>query len=1207
MFCLFITFVSAENKISINGQLWDATNVITTTNSVKFSFWDALTGGTEYCSQTEDITPNKYGYYFTTFNISSCNVDWANAYLETEIVTLGITSPRIKYNPEMLSLDSIYVQNVLNTSINQSQLYNFLNISINGMNIYNNLSYLDSYINTIGNWNVDKINYYTITESNATYSRLNAANIYTGTQQFYNDVYFFNGTYLTSVQNNLVNGSLCVSDLAGSCIIIINASASNKVSITGNIAATELYLNGQPVSIWLYNQTTQILSSIDNGTIIRSVNTSWIISNQQYNSTQQMITAVNSTGLLLNWSNIITSGSSFVNGSDINVRKLNVSNSISTISNIFEVGIDVTSISSTDQFKICRNALCNENGVEFVNFGVTNIIFNNSGSNTRLQLIGQNTPGIEIYRGSNRSVIIFIDNTDLNSLKFRTSSTDILSLNDNKVKISRNTDIISNLNVTELINSSSICISGDCITSWSSISGDNESWNEAYADTLYAAIGSGSDNATWNEALADSLYYPLNSNPLGYLNTSVDSLSLSDIVSNIGNWSSDKLNIYTIINGNLSLAYANDSVDAGLTLSQVATNLGNFSNALVTGFNATKINSSEFIIHSNRTINALKFYPIDEEGYSQIQFYPDKNYSRNDGLLPEGDVLINVHKLLGEDEHKHLSIYTTGDDGKRNTRLNLRWGQNFSDIDFLNIGTYTIQANDILFRDVIAGEYNQIVPTEWGDVSFGFSETTNKTTFAFNPQTKQNSNDVEVSFFRTTNVTGAKMIHIYEGDAGSNNTISINATSGNIIKVNNIIQNLGNGYIDQTKWIRGWTNLKLGNSEIYLNSLGANADTTLYFYDYSTGKNRSIFWDKNAFPGNGNVGFVINENTYIAGYLDIQSNLTVNNLSGTGSSPVYVNSNGVLVRNTTLPSIPGTCPDGFVVQNTTINGVQCVNNTIKTKTFSGVFGSATVIPIINISNGKIVNVSSVTATGDIAGITTVGTSGLQGGCTSGTCTLILNHTYLNNTFLNRTSESLYLSTYNSTYAGYSSLFYPLNSNPLGYLNTSIGSLSLNEISNNIGNWSADKLNIYSTINGNLSLAYANDTYEHSIIINSITSETDLRLGNDSLKAGLNGGNIFTGIQQFMSDVYFFNGSYLSGIQNNIVNGSLILTDLTNNPKILLNATGSTYFNNGKIGIGTTNPASTLTVIGSVNITEKYYINETIIIEKNSTHVCFGGC
>jgi hypothetical protein len=66
---------------------------------------------------------------------------------------------------------------------------------------------------------------------------------------------------------------------------------------------------------------------------------------------------------------------------------------------------------------------------------------------------------------------------------------------------------------------------------------------------------------------------------------------------------------------------------------------------------------------------------------------------------------------------------------------------------------------------------------------------------------------------------------------------------------------------------------------------------------------------------------------------------------------------------------------------------------------SGVFGSATAGASIKWTNGRIVNVTSVTLTGDIAGITTNLASGLQGGATTGTVTLLINQSFVNNSLI----------------------------------------------------------------------------------------------------------------------------------------------------------------------------------------------------------------
>lgn len=79
-------------------------------------------------------------------------------------------------------------------------------------------------------------------------------------------------------------------------------------------------------------------------------------------------------------------------------------------------------------------------------------------------------------------------------------------------------------------------------------SGGNSSFNEEYANTLYAPITTVSDNASWNETRASVLYYPLSANPSGYLTSytetdaiangkidTIQNLTLGQIGANIGN------------------------------------------------------------------------------------------------------------------------------------------------------------------------------------------------------------------------------------------------------------------------------------------------------------------------------------------------------------------------------------------------------------------------------------------------------------------------------------------------------------------------------------------------------------------------------------------------------------------------------------------------------------------------------------------------
>ena len=94
-------------------------------------------------------------------------------------------------------------------------------------------------------------------------------------------------------------------------------------------------------------------------------------------------------------------------------------------------------------------------------------------------------------------------------------------------------------------------------------SGGNASWNESYANTLYDPIGSGTDNESWNESLANSLYLGIddqryNNTDLIVSNNDTINLNLTAIWNNFANYLITT-SIYTILSGNMTLAYVNDS------------------------------------------------------------------------------------------------------------------------------------------------------------------------------------------------------------------------------------------------------------------------------------------------------------------------------------------------------------------------------------------------------------------------------------------------------------------------------------------------------------------------------------------------------------------------------------------------------------------------------------------------------------------------
>ena len=109
---------------------------------------------------------------------------------------------------------------------------------------------------------------------------------------------------------------------------------------------------------------------------------------------------------------------------------------------------------------------------------------------------------------------------------------------------------------------------------------DNASWNETYADTLYAAIGGGGDNASWNQTGADLRYYGIDSNTHGYLNSSYNSTyagyatAIGDLQSansttraqivSIGNWTQDRTSYYNTTQGLLDNQTFNQSLTDSL-------------------------------------------------------------------------------------------------------------------------------------------------------------------------------------------------------------------------------------------------------------------------------------------------------------------------------------------------------------------------------------------------------------------------------------------------------------------------------------------------------------------------------------------------------------------------------------------------------------------------------------------------------------------
>lgn len=149
-----------------------------------------------------------------------------------------------------------------------------------------------------------------------------------------------------------------------------------------------------------------------------------------------------------------------------------------------------------------------------------------------------------------------------------------------------------------LTNASYVCLSDDCRSSWPS-SGGNDSWNESYANTLYASISTIPDNTSWNQSHANTLYASISivpdnrswnesrANSLyttpAYVSGAIGAnLTLAAINTNMGNWSKDKTTL------------------PNLTLAQIATNMGNWSGDKPSYATLTQLNAG-----ANLTLAAI--------------------------------------------------------------------------------------------------------------------------------------------------------------------------------------------------------------------------------------------------------------------------------------------------------------------------------------------------------------------------------------------------------------------------------------------------------------------------------------------------------------------------------------------------------------------------------------------------------------------------
>ena len=153
------------------------------------------------------------------------------------------------------------------------------------------------------------------------------------------------------------------------------------------------------------------------------------------------------------------------------------------------------------------------------------------------------------------------------------------------------------------------------------IIGGNESWNETYADTLYAPIDSG--NSSFNQTLTDTLYYSI-SNPENYINlTSLEDYYNKTQVDN-------NLSLYLLITDE---RYNETTLVLSVNSTENIQNLGFYNKTEIDNLLSSAGNSS-----FNQTLTDALYLGINDQKYNETVLILEVNSSLWDYInLNEGD------------------------------------------------------------------------------------------------------------------------------------------------------------------------------------------------------------------------------------------------------------------------------------------------------------------------------------------------------------------------------------------------------------------------------------------------------------------------------------------------------------------------------------------------------------------------------------------
>jgi hypothetical protein len=233
LFIFIITIKSAlsydENNytFSYQGRLTDLNNnSLSPGTLVRIIMNDS--NGTEYINEINPIN-----FYFGAdnsgfdFNFNIINEILYNELYSLCVITSGESMPCMQFRSPFGLIQGKYIKD-------------------------GSIQYEDLNLTSISNLTQDKAN-------------LTGGNIFYDTQQFYGDVYMYNGSYLVGVQT-LINESICLSDLSGNCIVLLNASNDAKINVSGKTYSTNYCIGNDCISSW-EDLNSYIYVNITNNTL----------------------------------------------------------------------------------------------------------------------------------------------------------------------------------------------------------------------------------------------------------------------------------------------------------------------------------------------------------------------------------------------------------------------------------------------------------------------------------------------------------------------------------------------------------------------------------------------------------------------------------------------------------------------------------------------------------------------------------------------------------------------------------------------------------------------------------------------------------------------------------------------------------------------------------------------------------------------------